>query len=133
MQEFSHIFYVRLNTSFACHRSTLQMRKERMWGSYHCLRCSVTFVHDWKTFLSAAVKMKAFPSFYQFVTHTVFRELVAIHFPIVVKAMKLNIQVVLLLMKRRMLYGTLLATSSESYMRGLTHHQIPGRMKWCCF
>ena len=52
-----------------------------MWGSYHRLQCSETFVHDWKTFLSAA-KMKAFPSFYQFVTHTVFRELVAIHFPV---------------------------------------------------
>ena len=53
-----------------------------MWGSYHRLRCSETFVHDWKTFLSAAVKMKAYPSFYQFVTHTVFRELAAIHFPV---------------------------------------------------
>ena len=64
MQEFFRILYVHLNACFACRRSTLQMRKERMWGLYHCLRCSETFVHDWKTFLSAAVKMK---TFYQFV------------------------------------------------------------------
>ena len=82
MQEFSRILYVRLNACFACHRSTLQMRKERMWGSYHRLRSAETFVHDWRKFLSVTVKVKAFPSFYQFVTHTVFKELVKVHFPV---------------------------------------------------
>ena len=32
LKEFSRILYVRLNACFACNRSTLQLRKERMWG-----------------------------------------------------------------------------------------------------
>ena len=54
------VLYVRFNACFACLQSTLQMRKERMWGSYHCLRSAD------KMGESFSVKMKAFPSFYQF-------------------------------------------------------------------
>ena len=82
LKEFSHILYVRLNACFACCRSTLQLRKERMWGSYHHLRSAETFVRDWKKFISVSVKMKAFPSFYQSVVHTVFKELVMMHYPV---------------------------------------------------
>ena len=82
LKEFFHILYVRLNACFACCRSTLQLRKERMWGSYHRLRSAETFVRDWQKFLSVSVKMKAFPSFYQFVVHTVFKELIKMHYPV---------------------------------------------------
>ena len=46
LKEFSHILYVRLNACFACCRSTLQLRKERMWGSYHRLGAAETFVYS---------------------------------------------------------------------------------------
>ena len=36
---------------------SIQLRKERMWGSYHHLRSAETFVHDWQKFLSVSVKM----------------------------------------------------------------------------
>ena len=44
LKEFFHILYVRLNACFVCCWSTLQFRKERMWGSYHHLGSAETFV-----------------------------------------------------------------------------------------
>ena len=81
LKEFSHILYVRLDACFACNRSTLQLRKERMWGSYHRLRSAETFVRDWQKFLSFSVKMKAFPSFIS-LWCTVFKELIKMHYPV---------------------------------------------------
>ena len=75
LESFPIFFYVHLNARFACCRSTLQLRKERMSGSYHRLRSADTFVRDWQKFLSVSIKMKAFPSFYQFLLHTVLRNL----------------------------------------------------------
>ena len=63
LNEFSHILYVRLNACFACCWSTLQLRKERMWESYHRLRSAEMFVRDWQKFISVSFKMKIFPSF----------------------------------------------------------------------
>ena len=82
LKEFSHILYVRLNACFACCRSTLQLRKERMWGSYHRLGSAEMLVRDWQKFLSVSVKMKAFLSFYQFVVYTGFKELIKMHYPV---------------------------------------------------
>ena len=35
LTRFAHILFVRLNACFACSRSTLQLKKERLWGAYH--------------------------------------------------------------------------------------------------
>ena len=86
LSSFAHILIVRLNACFPCKHSTLQLKKERMWGAYHRLRTSVTFVGDWQTFLSTSVQLKAFPAFYQFVTHYVFKGLIKLHYPVSVEA-----------------------------------------------
>lgn len=69
---FAHILVVRLRACFPCKHSSLQLRKERMWGAYHRLRTADTFVSDWRTFLES-VRLKAYPAFYQFVTHHISR------------------------------------------------------------
>ena len=51
-------------------------------GTIHRLRSAETFVHDWQVSFCFSVKMKAFPSFYQFVVHTVFKELIKMHYPV---------------------------------------------------
>lgn len=82
---FAHVLIVRLNACFPCKHSTIQLRKERMWGAYHRFRTSNTFVRDWQAFLSTSVQLKAFPAFYQFVTHHLFKDLIKMHYPVVEK------------------------------------------------
>ena len=62
--------------------TSLRLRKERMWKSYHCLRTSVTFCKDWKEFLYNSIGHQANPIFFQFVSLTVFKELIKVEFPI---------------------------------------------------
>ena len=82
LTKFAHILHVRLNACFAYSRSTLQLKKERMWGAYHRLRTADSFVQDWRIFLNHSVNMKAFSAFYQFVTHTIFKELIKAQYPV---------------------------------------------------
>ena len=82
LTSFAHVLRVRLDACFPCCRSTLQLKKERMWGAYHRFRTADTFVHDWRVFLTKSVNMKAFPAFYQFVTHAMFKELIKAHYPV---------------------------------------------------
>ena len=49
-----------------------------MWAAYHQLRTSVTFISDWRAFLTDSIGQKAYPTFYQFVSRTVFNELTKI-------------------------------------------------------
>jgi len=79
---FAHVLIVRLRACFPCNHSTLQLKKERMWGAYHRLRTADTFVNDWRVFLSDSVRLKAFPAFYQFVTHHIFKELIKEEYPV---------------------------------------------------
>ena len=60
LTSFAHVLRVRLDACFPCCRSTLQLKKERMWGAYHRFRTADTFVHDWRVFLTKSVNMKAF-------------------------------------------------------------------------
>jgi len=53
-----------------------------MWGAYHRLRTADNFVNDWRVFLSDSVRLKAFPAFYQFVTHHIFKELIKEEYPV---------------------------------------------------
>ena len=82
LTSFAHVLRVRLDACFPCCWSTLQLKKERMWGAYHRFRTADTFVHDWRVFLTKSVNMKAFPVFYQFVTHAMFKELIKAHYPV---------------------------------------------------
>ena len=75
LSSFAHILIVRLRACFPCNHTSLQLRKERMWGAYHRLRTANTFVSEWRLFITNSIGLKAFPSFYQFVTQHIFKEL----------------------------------------------------------
>ena len=79
---FAHVLVVCLRACFPCKHSSLQLRKERMWGAYHRLRTADTFVSDWRTFLVESIRLKAFPAFYQFVTHHIFKELIKVEYAV---------------------------------------------------
>ena len=46
LSSFAHILIVRLRACFPCNYTSLQLRKERMWGAYHRLRTAYTFVGE---------------------------------------------------------------------------------------
>lgn len=82
LEVFSHVLVVRLRACFTSKRTTAQLQRERMWGAYHQLRTADTFVKDWRAFLNDSVGQKAYPAFFQFVTHTVFKELLKHQYPV---------------------------------------------------
>ena len=47
-----------------------------MWGQFHQLRTSDSFIREWKDFLSKSVGSEAFPVFFQYATQKVFKEIV---------------------------------------------------------
>ena len=82
LRPFAHILVVRLKACFASKHKTMQLKRERMWAAYHRLRTAETFVKDWRDFLATSVGFKAFPAFYQFVTHDIFKKLVKAQYPL---------------------------------------------------
>ena len=55
LSSFAHILIVRLRACFPCNHTSLQLRKERMWGAYHRLRTADTFVSDWRLFILSLI------------------------------------------------------------------------------
>ena len=53
-----------------------------MWGAYHRLRTADSFVCDWRVFLAESVQCKAFPAFYQYITHHIFKTLIKTAYPV---------------------------------------------------
>ena len=76
LQHFSK--YVTSSLKLCLGRDTLSVRtrKGRMWGQFHQLRTSDSFIREWKDFLSKSVGSEAFPVFFQYVTQKVFKEIV---------------------------------------------------------
>ena len=60
--------------------------REKMWGAYHRLRTADKFLDDWRVFLSTSIGCKALPSFYQFVTHNIFRKMIKVEYLVVENA-----------------------------------------------
>ena len=58
-------------------------RREKMWGSFHRLRTSVTFISRWKNFLKEVITATACPIFFQHLTSTIFMDMVRQEFPVV--------------------------------------------------
>lgn len=57
-------------------RRSMKVREEVMWREYHVLRVSDAFREDWEKFLQLTIGQAASPTFFQFVSHEVFKELV---------------------------------------------------------
>ena len=56
-------------------------RREKMWGQYHLLRSSDQFRENWLGFLQCIPGCTPCPIFYQYVTDSVFKQLIKHHFP----------------------------------------------------
>lgn len=57
-------------------RKSMKAREELMWKAYHKLRVSDAFQKDWEKFLRDAICQPASPTFFQYVSHRIFKELV---------------------------------------------------------
>ena len=85
MRAFSHQLVKSLKSCFIAVRSR-KLAKENMWGLYHVLRSSAEFKDAWIEFTEAATGMVPPPAFYQHVTHTIFKKLIQLHYPVTVKS-----------------------------------------------
>lgn len=56
--------------------------RERMWGAFHKLRTSDSYLAKWKLFLSQSVSVEACPIFYQYVSDTMFKAVLKSSFPV---------------------------------------------------
>ena len=76
-----------LNTCFDGVTDTKKFRKrrERMWCHYHKARSSLLFRECWVEFFDMA-GCEAMPVFYQFVTDSLFEQLIKLRYPIVVES-----------------------------------------------
>ena len=61
-------------------RKSMKMEEEFMWREYHTLRTSDAFKKDWESFLRSTIGEAALPTFFQFVSHETFKELVKAKF-----------------------------------------------------
>ena len=55
---------------------SFRVQDEMMWRHYHELRVSDTFKKDWDTFLEQTIDHTASPTFYQFISHRLFQEVI---------------------------------------------------------
>ena len=69
----------KLKTCFHSH-SSLRRKREMMWGSYHQLRTSLSFEAHWTQFLEQSIGHHAGLAFVQFITDTIFKELIKLEF-----------------------------------------------------
>ena len=68
-----------------CHCSkskSVQVKREKMWEKYFQLRSSDKFSLLWSNFIRESINERACPIFYQFITDTIFEEIVVHHFSI---------------------------------------------------
>ena len=84
LAQFAQSLIAQLRSCF-CSENTksFQKQKERMWGSFHEFRTSKAFNETWCKFLLATTGLQPSPAFIQFVTSSIFSEIVRIKYPIV--------------------------------------------------
>ena len=63
----------------ACRSRSKHIKSEKVWGHYHVLRTSSSYKELWNQILASSGN----PTFYQFVTHEIFKELLKREFPVV--------------------------------------------------
>ena len=63
----------------ACRSRSKHIKSEKVWGHYHVLRTSSSYKELWNQILASSGN----PTFYQFVTHEIFKQLLKREFPVV--------------------------------------------------
>ena len=79
---FANSLHAKLHKAFEVSARKFQRRREKIWGSYHSIRCSDDFVDSWKRFLAKAFCETATPIFYQHITDRIFRKMMKVAFPV---------------------------------------------------
>ena len=75
LSEFFSNLVGRFRKCFVSRRS-MKMREESMWQEYHALRVSDGFKDSWEKFLRQSIGQAASPTFFQYVSHEIFKQLV---------------------------------------------------------
>ena len=57
--------------------------REKVWGSFHKLRCSEAFKAEWEGFLHRSTTIRPDPTFYQYVVGVIFKQILKLHCQIV--------------------------------------------------
>ena len=70
-----------LTGAFSSKARSQKSRREKMWGLYHSIRTSASFIGLWVK-LQQSAGMDPLPTFYQHVTDQIFHDLVQQHFPV---------------------------------------------------
>ncbi len=81
VEDFTVKLYSKLKSCFQHTHSSLHLNREKMWGLYHELRTSDSFKEEWSRFLHECGKQPC-ASFVQFVTNTLFKQLIEEEFPL---------------------------------------------------
>ena len=77
---FSDKLAASLKSCFQC--SNMRVRREKMWGNFHQLRSSDSFLSMWGTFLRECTAEQASPTFFQYITDVIFRKMIKREFPL---------------------------------------------------
>lgn len=62
---------------------SVQSRRERMWGNYHRVRCSLAYTSAWKSFLGHNLETEGHPIFWQRVGDSILKALIEKSFPVI--------------------------------------------------
>lgn len=71
-----------LETAFSPGGSTFKAKREKMWGTFHRIRCDEEYRGIWQDMMKKSVGCNASPIFYQYVTDKLFRKLIITRFPV---------------------------------------------------
>ena len=72
--------YTILTNLVRCFTPGENIQSEKMWTAYHMTRCSKKFHDAWCDFILQSVDMEPSPSFYQYVTHIIFKKVINMHY-----------------------------------------------------
>ena len=79
---FSDSLVASLKYCFPCH-SDMRVRRENMWGNIHQLRSSDSFQSMWSTVLRKCAAEEASPTFFQYITDVIFRDMIKHEFRLI--------------------------------------------------
>ena len=71
-----------LMPTFESKASSCKVRREKMWRKYHSIRTTSEYKALWEQFLQKTINSVASPTFYQYATDVIFRELIQEQFPL---------------------------------------------------
>lgn len=77
---FATALYGKLRKALDVSAKTTQRRAEKMWGTFHAIRCSEEFLELWRNVLGAA-SCKVTPIMYQHLTSTMFKYMIKEELP----------------------------------------------------